>query len=249
MDLLVYLIKKNEVDIYDIPIALITDQYLKYIEWMKSMNINFAGDFLVMAATLTHIKSKTLLPVQEDEEFDDPRMELVKPLQEYLQMKSAAEHLSERSILGEDIFNRNINKEDYSEPGEDDIVNVCLFELIDAFKKILENISPNQRLELTADRVSVKDRIAQLIDSLEKKGSLTFGELFSSDADKGDVILTLLALLEMVKLSLVRIVQYVRTGIIRIFLFIMEILKTLLKPCSLFQIHRLQQIESRVCLR
>jgi len=217
MDLLVYLIKKNEVDIYDIPIALITDQYLKYIEWMKSMNINFAGDFLVMAATLTHIKSKTLLPVQEDEEFDDPRMELVKPLQEYLQMKSAAEHLSERSILGEDIFNRNINKEDYSEPGEDDIVNVCLFELIDAFKKILENISPNQRLELTADRVSVKDRIAQLIDSLEKKGSLTFGELFSSDADKGDVILTLLALLEMVKLSLVRIVQYVRTGIIRIF--------------------------------
>ena len=217
MDLLVYLIKKNEVDIYDIPIALITDQYLKYIEWMKSMNINFAGDFLVMAATLTHIKSKTLLPVQEDEEFDDPRMELVKPLQEYLQMKSAAEHLSERSILGEDIFNRNINKKDYSEPGEDDIVNVCLFELIDAFKKILENISPNQRLELTADRVSVKDRIAQLIDSLEKKGSLTFGELFSSDADKGDVILTLLALLEMVKLSLVRIVQYVRTGIIRIF--------------------------------
>ena len=217
MDLLVYLIKKNEVDIYDIPIALITDQYLKYIEWMKSMNINFAGDFLVMAATLTHIKSKTLLPVQEDEEFDDPRMELVKPLQEYLQMKSAAEHLSERSILGEDIFNRNINKEDYSEPGEDDIVNVCLFELIDAFKKILENISPNQRLELTADRVSVKDRIAQLIDSLEKKGSLTFGELFSSDADKGDIILTLLAILEMVKLSLVRIVQYVRTGIIRIF--------------------------------
>lgn len=217
MDLLVYLIKKNEVDIYDIPIALITDQYLKYIEWMKSMNINFAGDFLVMAATLTHIKSKTLLPVQEDEEFDDPRMELVKPLQEYLQMKSAAEHLSERSILGEDIFNRNINKEDYSEPGEDDIVNVCLFELIDAFKKILENISPDQRLELTADRVSVKDKIAQLIDLLEKKGSLTFGELFSSDADKGDVILTLLALLEMVKLSLVRIVQYVRTGIIRIF--------------------------------
>ena len=217
MDLLVYLIKKNEVDIYDIPIALITDQYLKYIEWMKSMNINFAGDFLVMAATLTHIKSKTLLPVQEDEEFDDPRMELVKPLQEYLQMKSAAEHLSERSILGEDIFNRNINKEDYSEPGEDDIVNVCLFELIDAFKKILENISPDQRLELTADRVSVKDKIAQLIDLLEKKGSLTFGELFSSDADKGDIILTLLAILEMVKLSLVRIVQYVRTGIIRIF--------------------------------
>ena len=218
MDLLIYLIKKNEVDVYDIPIALITDQYLKYIEWMKSMNIDFAGDFLVMAATLTQIKSKMLLPVHEDEDSEeDPRSEIAKPLLEYLQAKSAAEHLSRRSILGEDTFVRTIDKENYSKAGEDEIINVGLFELIDAFKKILENISDDQRLELTADRISVKDRIAQIVDLLEKQGSITFGELFSSDADKAEIILTFLAILEMVKISLIRIVQHVHTGIIRLF--------------------------------
>ena len=218
MDLLVYLIKKNEVDVYDIPIALITDQYLKYLEWMKSMNIDFAGDFLVMAATLTHIKSKMLLPVHEDEDSEeDPRLELTKPLLEYLQVKSAAEHLGARSILGEDTFIRTIDKEDYSTAGEDEIINVGLFELIDAFRKILENISDDQRLDLTADRISVKDRITQIVDLLEKQESITFGELFSSDANKGEIILTFLAILEMVKLSLVRIVQHVHTGIIRLF--------------------------------
>ena len=93
MDLLVHLIKKNEVDIYDIPIALLTDQYLEYLEWMKSLNIDFAGDFLLMAATLTQIKSKMLLPIHESEdEEDDPRLAITKPLEEFLRMKSAAEH-------------------------------------------------------------------------------------------------------------------------------------------------------------
>ncbi len=218
MGLLIYLIKKNEVDVYDIPIALITNQYLKYLEWMKSMNIDFAGDFLVMAATLTHIKSRMLLPVHEDEDSEeDPRLELTKPLLEYLQVKSAAEHLGARSILGEDTFIRTIDKEDYSTAGEDEIINVGLFELIDAFKKILENISDDQRLDLTADRISVKDRITQIVDLFENQASITFGELFSSDVNKGEIILTFLAILEMVKLSLVRIVQHVHTGIIRIF--------------------------------
>ncbi len=218
MDLLIYLIKKNEVDIYDIPIALITDQYLKYIEWMKSMDIDFAGDFLVMAATLANIKSKMLLPVHENEDpEDDPRLEIAKPLLEYLQAKSAAEHLSKRSILGEDTFPRTIDKEDYSKAGEDGFINVGLFELIDAFKKILENISDDQRLELIADKISLKDKIAQIVDILEKQKSMTFGELFSSDADKSEIILTFLAILEMVKLGLVRVVQHVHTGIIRLF--------------------------------
>jgi segregation and condensation protein A len=218
MDLLIYLIKKNEVDVYDIPIALITEQYLKYIEWMKSMNIDFAGDFLVMAATLTQIKSKMLLPVHEDEDSEeDPRLELTKPLLEYMQAKSTAEHLGARSILGEDTFVRTIDKEGYSETGEDEIINVGLFELIDAFKKILENISDDHGLDMTADKISVKDRIAQIVDLLEKQGSITFGELFSSDTNKSEIILTFLAILEMVKISLIRIVQHVHTGIIRLF--------------------------------
>ncbi len=107
MALLVHLIKKNEVDIYDIPIAVITQQYLEYLEWIKLMNIDFAGDFLVMASTLTQIKSRMLLPthgIEEDEE--DPRLALTKPLQEYLEMQSVAEQLANRNLLGEHTFVR-----------------------------------------------------------------------------------------------------------------------------------------------
>lgn len=218
MDLLIYLIQKNEVDIYDIPIALITDQYLSYIDLMKSMNIDLAGDFIVMAATLTQIKSKMLLPAHEENASEeDPRTEIIEPLMQYLQMKSAAEHLAARDILGENTFVRSSDKEDYPISDDEEIINIGLFELIDAFQKILKNISADVRLQFTTDRISVKDRIAELVEILEKQGSITFNELFSSDAGKGDIILTFLAILEMVKLRLVRIVQHVQTGIIRLF--------------------------------
>ena len=218
MDLLVHLIKKNEVDIYDIPIALITDQYLEYVEWMKSMNIDFAGDFIVMAASLMQIKSRMLLPAHEDEEEEgDPRSEITKPLLEYLQMKSAAEQLAERNLLGEDTFIRDQSKEDNLINQEGDFIKVCLFELIDAFRKVLENMSPDYRIDLTADRISVKDKISELIDILEEHRSITFDELFSSDVNKGDVVVTFLAILEIVKLNLMRIVQHVHTGVIRLF--------------------------------
>ncbi len=218
MDLLIYLIKKNEVDIYDIPIALITDQYLSYLELMKSMNIDLAGDFIVMAATLTQIKSKMLLPAHEDNvSEEDPRTEIIEPLMQYLQMKSVAGHLAARDILGENTFVRITDKEDYPISDDEEIINVGLFELIDAFQKILKNISADVRLEFTANRISVKDRIAELVEIFEKQGSITFNELFSSDASKGDIILTFLAILEMVKLRLVRIIQHVQTGIIRLF--------------------------------
>jgi len=218
MDLLVYLIKKNEMDIYDIPIALITDQFLEYLQWMKSMNIDFVGDFIVMASTLTKIKSKMLLPVYETEEGDeDPRLEITKPLQEYLQMKSAAEHLAGRDLLGEHMFVRKPDREDYLTNPEDEIIQVGLFELIDAFKRILENISPDQGMDFTADAISVKDKISNIVDILEVKKSVTFDGLFSESTDKSEVIVTFLAVLEMVKLCLVRIVQHVQTGIIRLF--------------------------------
>jgi segregation and condensation protein A len=218
MDLLIHLIKKNEVDIYDIPIALITDQFLDYISWMKSMNIDFAGEFLVMAATLTQIKSRMLLPVHEGEmPEEDPRLEITRPLLEYLQMKSAAESLVQRNLLGEKTFVRNPPKETLWAAPEDEIIKVGLFELIDAFQKILENLPTEHRVDLTADRISVKDRISEIVDILETRGSVTFGELFSSDVDKNEIIVTFLAILEMVKLCLVRIMQHVQTGIIRLF--------------------------------
>ena len=218
MDLLIHLIRKNEVDIYDIPVALITDQYLAYIEWMKAMNIDLAGDFLVMAATLAQIKSRMLLPVHEgDDEEDDPRSEITKPLLEYLQMKSAADLLAQRHLLGHDTFVRKTDTQEYRQADEDQMIKVGLFELIDAFQRILDNISPEEKVQLEADRVSVRDRIAEIVDVLEARGSVAFDELFEGSAGKSEVIVTFLAILEMVKLCLVRIVQHMQSGIIRLF--------------------------------
>lgn len=218
MDLLVYLIKKNEVNIYDIPIALITDQYLEYMAWMKSLNIDLVGDFIVMAATLTHIKSKMLLPAHGEEESDeDPRVEITRPLLEYLQMKAAAEELRERDILGEDTFFRVPGKEEYPSDKKGEFIKVGLFELIDAFQKILENVSDSKRIDLTADEKSVKERIAEIVDVLEEHGSITFHALFSKNITKRDIVLTFLSILEMVKIRLIQIAQHVQTGIIRLF--------------------------------
>ena len=218
MDLLVHLIKKNELDIYDIPIAMVTEHYLKYLEWMKVMNIEFAGDFIVMASTLAQIKSRMLLPASADEEDeDDPRHEIIKPLLEYLQMKSAAEQLSERHLLGEETFLRGLDRQEFLAIQQEEYIQVGLFELIDAFQKILEKIPGDQRLEFTPDKISVKERITQITDLLEAKGSTTFIELFSENPDKSEVIVTFLAILEMVKLALIRIVQHAQTGVMRLF--------------------------------
>ena len=179
MDLLVHLIKKNELDIYDIPIAMVTEQYLQYLEWMKIMNIDFAGDFIVMASTLAQIKSRMLLPAstEDEDEEDDPRQEIIKPLLEYLQMKSAAEQLSERHLLGQKTFLRGRDRQEFLADHEEQYIKVGLFELIDAFQKILEKIPGDHRIEFTADKISVKDRIIQIADILEAKGSTTFVEL------------------------------------------------------------------------
>ena len=218
MDLLVHLIKKNELDIYDIPIALVTEQYLQYLEWMKIMNIDFAGDFIVMASTLAQIKSRMLLPASADEEDeDDPRHEIIKPLLEYLQMKSAAEQLSERHLLGEETFLRGRDRQEFLAIQQEEYIQVGLFELIDAFQKILEKIPDDQRMEFTPDKISVKEKITQITDLLEAKDSTTFIELFSENPDKSEIIVTFLAILEMVRLALIRIVQHAQTGVMRLF--------------------------------
>ena len=219
MDLLVHLIKKNELDIYDIPIALITEQYLQYVDWMKAMNVEFAGDFIVMASTLAHLKSRMLLPVHDgdEEEEEDPRLELTRPLLEYLQMKSVADQLIERNLLGETTFVRNPSRDEFLNSPDDEYIKIGLFELIDAFQKILDRIPGDHRVEMTTDEISVKDKISQIADILEVKGSITFVELFSDSADRREVIITFLAILEMVKLALIRLVQNLNTGIIRIF--------------------------------
>ncbi len=219
MDLLVHLIKKNEIAVTDIPIALITEQYLAYLEFLDAMNVDYAGEFVVMASTLMQIKSRMLLPLHAEEggEEEDPRQEIVRPLVEYLRLKSAAERLAERPLLGEDTFTRTVKPAAADLAAEAEIVKIGLFELIDAFQRILAGLPEDRRLEFTADTLSVKDRMTQIADALEERGSLTFEELFPAQPTRADIVVTFLALLEMVKLGLIRLTQHVPSGIIRIF--------------------------------
>lgn len=219
MDLLVFLIQKNEINIYDIPIALITDQYLEYIEWLKFLNIDVAGEFMVMAATLMQIKSKMLLPVHpsQEGEDEDPRLQIVRPLEEYLQVKSIAEQLSKRYIMGEDLFVREPDPDSIRSSKDDELVKVSFFSLIDAFRRILENLPPPHQIDLTDEKISIKDKIIEIVDILEANGSVTFESLFPQGASKTDMIITFLAILEMAKLNLITISQQVQTGIIRLF--------------------------------
>lgn len=217
MDLLVHLIKKNEVDIYDIPIALITEQYLKYLEWMKLLNIDNVGDFLVMASTLTHIKSRTLLPTHDDgDEEEDPRLEIVRPLSEYLRIKSVAEALTERNLLGDKVFARHA-KTKVPIDGDPELVQVGLFELIEAFQNILQRVSKDHTVDMATEQFSVKDRMNSIISVLEEKGSIVFMDLFVQRPQKGFIVATFLALLELMKLNLVHVVQNAQNGIIRLF--------------------------------
>ena len=219
MDLLVHLIKKNEINICDIPIALVTEQYLQYLEWMDALNLDYAAEFVVMASTLTQIKSRMLLPVHPEEagEEEDPRQAIVRPLLEYLKLKSAAEQLAERPLLGEDTFTRPAPPAALAVADDEEVIKIGLFELIDAFQKILAGLPDEARIEFTSDTISVKERISQIADRLEAKGSLTFFELFSEHPTRSEIVVTFLAILEMVKLALIRLVQHVNSGIIRIF--------------------------------
>ena len=217
MDLLVHLIKKNEVDIYDIPIALITEQYLVYLEWMKLLNIDNVGDFLVMASTLAHIKSRTLLPTHgDDEDEEDPRLEIVRPLSEYLRIKSVAEALTQRNLLGDQIFTRQIKTKAFTEQ-DPELVQVGLFELIEAFQRILQRTGKDHTVDMAADQVSVKDRMNAIVRLLEDQGSIVFMDLFDQQPEKPFIIATFLALLELMKLNLVHVVQNSQSGTIRLF--------------------------------
>jgi segregation and condensation protein A len=185
---------------------------------MRQLNIDVAGDFILMASTLTHIKSRMLLPAQaDDEDEEDPRMEITRPLLEYLRIKSAADQLAERNLLGDTTFTRKPDPQDLGDLGEDQVIRIGLFELIDAFQNILDKVTPGHRVDLTRDRISVRERITQLTDLLEAEESMTFEELFAGSAERSDIIVTFLAILEMAKLNLIRIAQHVPTGIIRIF--------------------------------
>ena len=218
LDLLLHLIHKNEVDIFDIPIATITDQYLEYLEMMKALNINVAGDFLVMASTLIHIKSKMLLPAQHDEEEEeDPRIEITRPLLEYMQFKEIAEAFSEREILDRDVFARKIFPYYQAQGTEQEPeLDVNLFQLIDAFKRIIDQRMPGVQLTLKLEQWSVKEKTELIITRLKESGALFFREIFSEDRTISELVVTFLALLELVHMGLIKVFQPASEGDIRL---------------------------------
>jgi segregation and condensation protein A len=209
LDLLLHLIYKNEVDIFDIPIATITDQYLEYLDMMKALNIDVAADFLVMAATLIHIKSRMLLPGSKGEEDEeDPRVEITRPLLEYLRLKEMAQELSERELLDRDVFARK-TAADFQQilKGQEPEYDVSLFQLIDAFKRIIDERLPGVQLKLELQQWSVKEKIEVLTALLREKGTLFFNEIFEEDHTVAEFIVSFLALLELVHVGLVKVFQ------------------------------------------
>ncbi len=221
LDLLLHLIKKNEINIYDIPIALITTQYLEYLSILKSLNLAIAGEFLVMAATLIHIKSKTLLPpveTEEDEIEEDPRAELVRRLVEYKQFKKVADDLGEKEKVWQNIFWKGPTPIPVSSEEEDvPPLEVNLFDLLDAFKDVLERTPETHSMAITIEELSVKDKMNFILDEIEREKSLAFIALFEREVTRMAIIVTFLALLELVRLGLVKAMQVEAFGPIRLF--------------------------------
>jgi segregation and condensation protein A len=221
LDLLVHLIKKNEVNIYDIPIALITQQYLDYIGLMQELNLDVAGEFLVMAATLIHIKSRTLLPrpdPTQDEPEEDPRDALVRRLLEHQRFKVAAGMLYERATLRSAQWIRPDGRvADLVGEGSEPELDVDLFSLLTAFRAVLERSRHRPSVPLPPPEVPVETRIQQLLERLSETEAVGFDELFSDVSSRAGLIVTFLAVLEMIRLKLIRVFQSQPFGPIRVY--------------------------------
>jgi len=222
LDLLLYLIKKNEIDIYDIPIALITEQYLKHLEMMKYLNLDIAGDYLLLASTLVHIKSKLLLPVDESEaeteDEPDPREELVRQLLDYQVFKEAAQQLGSRPILERDVFRRGLSAGNGTAgTGEDEVdAEISVFALVEAFYRIITQLGEPEYMEIDVEKLSLTDRINEIMECLAEKRELTFDDLLRDARDRRMILYTFLAILELMKLRMVKAYQASPFGMIRI---------------------------------
>jgi len=213
LDLLLHLVKKHELDILDIPIAFITERYVAYIKLLDDLNIDVASEYLVMAATLVHIKSRMLLPNAPSEETDessdgddvDPRAELVRRLLEYQKYKLAAETLGARNVLGRDVFPRGSSEEIAS--GQPGLETVSMFRLLDAFQAVLERTEKTKEHQIDFERFSISERISELVDRLRVDKRLVFHEIFAPDTTRAELIITFLAILEMTRLRLTRLSQ------------------------------------------
>ena len=209
LDLLLYLIRKNEVDIYDIPIAQITQQYLGYVDVMKLLDLEVAGDFLVMAATLMQIKARMLLPTYGEEEAeDDPRLELVRQLEEYRMFKKAAERLADREAEYVHYYLRESGPGPVDLPDSEEILlDVTLFDLLKVFHEAMERVREEGRYELGGPEVKVSDQINFLRELFAADERIRFGGVLRKLTSRMAMVVTLVAVLELARLGELRIDQ------------------------------------------
>ena len=221
LDLLLHLIKKHEVSIYDIPIALVTQQYLDYLDVMQELNLEVAGEFLVMAATLIHIKSRMLLPRPDPSQEDageDPREALVRRLLEHQKFKAAAELLHEKEIQRSAQWGRPDGRvADVVGEAPEVEIEVDLFSLMAAFRQVIERARQRPVVVLPPEQISIETRIEQLLARLSETDACGFEELFADVQTRPGMIVTFLALLEMIRLKLVRVFQQGSFGPIRVY--------------------------------
>lgn len=210
LDLLLHLIKKDDLNIYDIPISHLLGEYLQYLQLAQELDIDLAGEFIEMASELTYIKSKMLLPEPptEEEEGPDPRAELIRRLLEYQQYKAAGQSLIARPLLGTDVFSRPAEQ---SVPEEAElIIEADTLSLISAFQDLLKRLPAEAVHEISRQRTGVSERILELTDVLKRCGQISFEDLVLSGAEpqtRGHLVVTFLAILEMAKQHMIRILQ------------------------------------------
>lgn len=215
LDLLLHLIQKHELDILDIPIAFITERYVEMIELMRLLDLDVAAEYLLMAATLAHIKSRMLLPspppeeaeaAGEGDEGEDPRAELVRRLLEYQKFKAAAEELAARGVAGRDVFPRGLPIE-VDDAAVAPLAELPVFSLLEAFDRILKKRKLSISHEVTTERVSIAERINEIVDRLREARTARFEDLFAEHHAMIDLVVTFLALLEMTRLRMTRLYQ------------------------------------------
>lgn len=217
LDLLLYLIKKDEIGIYDVSIERITKQYLDYINTFKMLNVELASEFIVMAANLMYIKSRELLPQtqqppEEDADEEDPRWELIRQLVEYKKFKDAAQFLGHQEIKGDEFFATNPEPLDLSST-EEVVGQVGIFDLIRAFQRVLKRFENTTDIrEIVSDRYTVADKIDHLLEAIPVGGRVRFETLFSDAASRVEVIVTFLAVLELMKLNHLMVEQELMLG-------------------------------------
>jgi len=223
LDLLLFLIRKNKIDIYDIPIAHIAEQYWEYMEIIQALDLDKAGEYLVLAATLLHLKSRMLLPVPNDEEQggeeEDPRAELVRRLLEHQVLKDVVSALESRSLLERDVFKRGFHDDAESAPDEGQLIEAGVFDLIEALAKVIAESRGTKQLEIDLEKISLADRTNEILEILTKNKTFAFYDLFlDTPITRKQIVYTFLSILELVRLRMIRVFQDSLSGVIQIFL-------------------------------